>query len=290
MGIVESSSLDQQFFGFRIYKLFDEGPLKQTGVCELEDFIIPPEDIVTNSVPFTDFIKQNLNSSVTFRVFNLRRRNFKEISVVPRTDWGDGKHGALGASVRYENYVSAHKNILRVLKTNENSLARNMNLVAGEDFIIALRPQDEDILSLNSNLQKDPLTNFKTILKENMNKNVEFYIYNEKKGSRIEKVLLQNNDKNEILGCDVGYGKLHEFPKTIDILSAEAFCREENKNETALISENETKLLTIQGLKEDVLLDQTDILISNLNNNEHSQNMAELEEKFQKDEKNKDIF
>ena len=235
MGIVESSSLDQQFFGFRIYKLFDDGPLKKTGVQELEDFIIPPEEIINNSLPFTDFIKENLNNSITLRVFNLRKRNFSEITVVPNNNWGDGKHGALGASVRYENYASAHKNILRVLKTNENSLASKMQLIPGEDFIIALRPQDEDILTLNSNLQKDPLTIFKTILRENMNKNVEFHIYNEKKRARVEKVLLQVNDTNEILGCDVGYGKIHEFPKTVDVLPVNRQDMDSNKNEINIV-------------------------------------------------------
>ena len=124
MGIVESSTLDQQYYGFRIYKLFDDGPLKKTGVNELEDFIIPPEEIILNNVPFTDFIKQNLNTPITLRVFNLRNRNFKEISVTPNIGWGDGFHGALGASVRYENYVNADQNILRVISINENSFAQ----------------------------------------------------------------------------------------------------------------------------------------------------------------------
>jgi len=214
MGIVESSSLDQQYFGFRIYRLFDEGPLKKTGVCELEDLIIPPEDIVLNSVPFSDFIKQSIDKEITLRVFNLRRRNFKEITVTPTTNWGDGKHGALGASVRYENYVSAHKNILRILKVNENSLAQKIELIPQEDFIIAIRPENEDIISLNSNLNKDPLTIFKAIIKDYLGKNIEIFIYNEKLGARVKKVLLESKENGEIMGCDVAYGKIHEFPKS----------------------------------------------------------------------------
>ncbi len=235
MGIVESSSLDQQYFGFRIYRLFEDGPLKKTGVLELEDFIIPPEEIVHNSVPFTDFIKQSINKEITLRVFNLKRRNFKEITVTPTTNWGDGKHGALGASVRYENYVSAHKNILRVLKVNENSLAQTIELIPGEDFIIALRPENEDIISLNSNLNKDPLTIFKTIIRDFLRKNIDIYIYNEKLGARVKRVLLETKENGEIMGCDVAYGKIHEFPKSGESLSIMENNRDKSQENSNLV-------------------------------------------------------
>ena len=78
--------------------------------------------------------------------------------------------------MRYENYVSAHKNILRVLKVNENSSAQMIELIPGEDFIIAIRPENEDIISLNSNLNKDPLTIFKTIIKDYLGKNIDIYL------------------------------------------------------------------------------------------------------------------
>lgn len=259
MGIVESSSLDQQYFGFRIYRLFDDGPLKRTGVCELEDFIIPPEDVVYNSIPFTDFIKQSINKEITLRVFNLKRRNFKEIQVTPSTNWGDGKHGALGASVRYENYVSAHKNILRVLKVNQNSLAHMIQLIPGEDFIIALRPENEDIISLNSNLNKDPLTIFKTIIKDCLGKNVDIYIYHEKLGARVKRVLLECKENGEIMGCDVAYGKIHEFPKSGEgssILENNRDKTEENSN--LIIPSNES-------------VKQDEAVVSNENNHKSQQ-------------------
>ena len=292
MGIVESSSLDQQYFGFRIYRLFDEGPLKKTGVRELEDFIIPPEDIVLNSVPFTDFIKQSIDKEITLRVFNLKRRNFKEITVTPTTNWGDGKHGALGASVRYENYVSAHKNILRVLKVNENSLAKKIELITEEDFIIAIRPENEDIISLNSNLNKDPLTIFKAIIKDYLGKNIEIFIYNEKSGAKIKKVLLESKENGEIMGCDVAYGKIHEFPKSVETLSIVDNNRDitkENIASTILHSEqvkqDESPLsiennLNIQQIntqtEEDHKSSQDNILQHNVVHNDHKEIHNEL--------------
>ena len=69
-----------------------------------------------------------------------------------------------------------------------------MNLISGDDFIIAVRPKVEDISSLNSYSQKDPFTNFKTILRENMGKNVDFFNFNEKTGARTLRVFLENKD------------------------------------------------------------------------------------------------
>jgi len=150
--------------------------------------------------------------------------------VKPSQNWGEGKHGALGASVRYENYMNAHKNLLRVLTVNEGSLAQKIGLKPIEDFIIALRPENEDIVSLNAP-NKDPLTYFKAILKENVGKNIEFFIYSEKHGPRSEKIMLEVRDNGEIMGCDIGYGKIHEFPKIPDVILKTNQEPEEKKQE-----------------------------------------------------------
>jgi len=71
-----------------------------------------------------------------------------------------------------------------VLKIKENSLAKQINLISNEDFIIALRPTKDEIISLNGNFQKDPLTLFKEILKDNVGEEIEMFIYNDKKRTK----------------------------------------------------------------------------------------------------------
>jgi hypothetical protein len=215
MGATEShSSLDEKYYGFRVYKVAENGPLAKAGVRELEYFIIPPSEVFSNRVPFYEYVRQNANKQITLNIYSLARRYFYNLDIIPTDDWTPSKdQGYLGASVRYENWSTADRLLLRVLRVNENSIAhKKLNLTPQEDFIIALRPDGEDIITLNKD-SLDPLTMFTNILNLYKNKPIEFFIYNCKRGGRNVKITIDE----ESLGCDVAYGKLHEFPKLVEI-------------------------------------------------------------------------
>lgn len=214
MGITESTVLDEKYFGFRVYKLIEGGPLHNAGVKELEDFIIPPKAVFENRIPFYEFIRLNQNKALDLQIYSLSKRIFYDINITPNLEWSpEGKsEGYLGAGVRYENWKTASTNLLRVVKVKNNLPAHLvLNLIPNEDFIIALRPAGKDIFSLNKD-HSDPLTLFTECIKEWVNTEVEFYIYNIKNGARYVKLILEMHN-GEILGCDVAYGKLHEFPR-----------------------------------------------------------------------------
>jgi hypothetical protein len=217
MGASESSSLDEKYFGFRIYKVIPGGPLEQSGVRELEDFIIPPQEVFQSKIPFYDYIRNNANKQVSLNIYSVSRRVFRNLTITPNNNWGNQTEGFLGASVRYENWFTAHQGLLRVIKVRENSLSQlKLNLKEREDYIIALRPENHDIITLNKE-DLDPLNLFTDLISQNINKQVEFFIYNLKTGGRNCKILLEKNSQGEVLGCDVAYGKLHEFPKVSSI-------------------------------------------------------------------------
>jgi hypothetical protein len=216
MGITESTVLDEKYFGFRVYKLVQGGPLQSAGLKELEDFIIPPKEVFESKMPFYEFIKLNQNMPLNLQIYSLTRHIFYDITITPNLEWNaEGKaEGYLGAGVRYENWKTASTNVLRVVKVKSNQPAHLiLNLIPNEDFIIALRPTGKDIFSLNKD-HSDPLTLFTECIKEWVGSEVEFYIYNIKNGARHVKINLESNN-GEILGCDVAYGKLHEFPRII---------------------------------------------------------------------------
>jgi hypothetical protein len=205
MGIVESN-IDNNCYGYRIYKLFKGGPLEKAGLKEFEDFIIPPHDF--QDFNLKDFLNKNHNTAIQLKVYNLSIRNFYKVSVVPMT-LEVGNKLSLGATVVYENYLTAMTNVLQVLKVNESSLARKIGLTC-EDYIIGIKPQRAEIIPLNSK-DTDPFTLFTNILQDNLKKTVEIYVYNIKEGGRSLSIHLDRKD-NEILGCQVGYGVSYEFP------------------------------------------------------------------------------
>jgi hypothetical protein len=210
MGAAESSLIDDKLFGFRVYKIAEGGPLHSAGVRELEDFLIPAQEVFNSKIPFYEYVKKNSSKKIDLNIYSLLKRHFYTIQIIPNLEWSPNRdQGHLGASVRYENWSTADRCLLRVVKVREFSPAdKKLGLVAGEDFIIALRPENEDILTLNKDFT-DPLTIFTNYLSLYINKNVEFFIYNCNKGSRHVTILLEE----EVLGCDVAYGKLHEFPR-----------------------------------------------------------------------------
>ena len=218
MGITESHILEEKYYGFRVYKLNPRGPLAKAGIKELEDFIIPPPEVLENKMPFYEYVKVNANKVVNFSVYSTAKRCFYNMDVTPNNTWGEANDGYLGASVRYENWSTSHSNLLRVLSVKPGSNAEKLNLIPMEDYIIALRPENKDIITLNNDAT-DPLTLFMKIVSDNIGNNVEFFIYNCKTGSKNARIQLGDKERrnDEVMGCDVAYGKLHNFPKLVEI-------------------------------------------------------------------------
>jgi hypothetical protein len=146
------------------------------------------------------------------------KRHFNDVKVTPNNEWSPNKdQGYLGASVRYENWATADKFLLRVTRVLDNSPAqKKLGFTPLEDFIIAIRREDEDIITLNKD-NIDPLTAFSNLLSVYKGQNVEFFIYNCNRGARNVKI----NIDFDTLGCDVAYGRLHEFPRLIQAKNAE---------------------------------------------------------------------
>jgi hypothetical protein len=217
MGVSESTP-DPKLMGFRIYKVSPHGPLWKKDVKPIEDFLIPPDEIQTKKIPFYEWVKKNANQSISLNFYSLRKRHFYTLDVTPCDDWCPDKNGGfLGACVRYENWSTADSALVRVLKVSKGSLAEKIGLISQEDFIVAIRPEGEDIISLNKS-DVDALTIFTNLLGIYRGKNIELFVYNTKTGAKYVNL----NFDSETLGCEVAYGKLHEFPKLMKLQETQA--------------------------------------------------------------------
>jgi hypothetical protein len=208
MGVEQQkfSSSKLKNFGYRIYKLKKDGILFNLGLKELEDFIIPPENLINKNLSFIDWLKLNKDNKITLRIFSILKRNFRTIEINNNND------KILGATIRFENYINAIKKVLHVIKIKENSFSQLiLKLEENNDYLIAIKPEKDDILSLNSKNDITPLDLFTEMIKFNIGKECEFYIYNSKNGARFVKCKIPDDEFFE-LGCNVAYGKIHEFP------------------------------------------------------------------------------
>ena len=227
MGINESITIDEKNFEFRLYKVFPNGPLDKVGLKEIENFLIPPEEIYKRQIRFSDYIQENADKKLKLNIYSILKRNFFQVEI-QLNKYGD-KNGILGGTIRYENFYNAHKKILHVIKVKENSFAKNyLNLEELNDYIITLKPEDSDFQPLNGSYE-NPIDAFSNIIKNNIGKKCDFYIYNKNMGARVINVNIPNDEMFEI-GCDVAFGKLHEFPLDNSVISKDNYNDNYNDN------------------------------------------------------------
>lgn len=210
MGINESLKANHKDYGFRIYKLVPGFPLDNANLKIIEDFLIPSEEIFKEKITFYDWIKKKAGTKIKTQIYNLRERRIKEVELEVKPE--GTKEGFLGGSVKLENMYTAIKKVLHVIKVKPNSFSdKCLGLVAGEDYLIAMRAVKEEIFTLNQNNDNNPHELFRNVIKINIGKTCEFYIYNKFKGGRCVTAKIDNDDFFE-MGCDVAFGRIHQFP------------------------------------------------------------------------------
>lgn len=226
MGGLEGGQSSISQFGFRIYTIIKDGPLDKAGAKEIIDFIIPPNEVLLQQKTFKDWILSIADKTIRIKIYSLLNRNFKMIEV--KTNKADSKEGILGAGVKYENFENADKRLLHITSVVENSFAQNkLGLIPNDDYIIAVKGKNTRIISLN-NEEYDPLEILNLMINNNKGNDLLFYIYNKQSGTRSVEVNIENKD-DFILGCDVAYGALHEFPHE----------QNENENINEIVNEKE---------------------------------------------------
>jgi hypothetical protein len=203
------SPINPYQYGFRIYHLLKNGPLEKIGCKSLSDFIIPPPDLIPKKINFIDYLKINAGKEIKLTIFSLLSRKSKIISI--KCNEKNSNDGIIGASVNFENFVNAHKNVLHITKVKEYSFASvELKLKENEDFIIAVKPKEHEIISLNQE-NCDPLTVLGNIVQANKGNECEFFIYNRRNGGR--SVVTKIGESSDFkVGIEAAYGALHEFP------------------------------------------------------------------------------
>ena len=255
MGVFEETSSNITQYGFRVYKLIKDGPLDKAGIKEITDFIIPPNEVLFQKNTFKDWIISIADQTIKIKIYSLLTRNFKIVEV--KTNKSDSKDGILGASVKFENFENADKKLLHVTSVLENSFAKNkLGLNTNDDYIIAVKGKNTSVISLN-NEQYTPLEILNNVISNNKGNDLIFYIYNIKNGARTVEVNIEN-DNNFILGCDVAYGALHEFPKEKVEIVEEII--KENKNEKNVINNEDKKEEKKVIEKEKIKKEEKDII------------------------------
>ena len=172
---------EHEHYGFRIYSVFENSPFSELSFSPLADFIIPPSNTNEEKYPFFQFIHDNEGKEVELTLLNYLTGHQRTVKVTPskRPD----SDSLLGLKVRQEILEKAWVNVIQVTEIDEESLAEEIGLKAGE-FITGLKRNDTDIISL-SYFKKEELKEFVVeFLFESENEFVTLYVINVEKEGR----------------------------------------------------------------------------------------------------------
>jgi len=214
MGIDESSEkskYEEKFYAYRIYKIYNKSPLKSYDIKELSDFILPPKEIYERKITIKQYIDEKINQKVKLKIFSLSTRKAIEVEIIVNKN--ENKDEIFECLVNYENINTAHFKLLHIMEIKKGSFSHeNLLLTENLDYLIGIRTLNDGIFySINNDAFTELIACFINILNQNKGKECEFYIFNSKRGAKLITTKIPNNN-NFSLGCDVAYGKAHEFP------------------------------------------------------------------------------
>ena len=285
---MENSSQDSKKYAYRIYTIIKNGPLDKSGANELTDFIIPPDEVITNQITFEEWVQTHSNQEIILSFYSLLTKKFRDLKI--KTNPLGSKEGVLGVSVQRENWTVANKKILHIISVNEDSFAqKELGLIPFEDYIVGVKCKSSPIIPLNND-DFSPLEILGEVIRKNKGNPVKFYIYNRIKGPRDITATI-GDDYYFTLGCDGAFGALHMFP-SIDMENAEQNNAELNNDSNIKESKEEKDIEDIKE-KIEIIKDKNENNINkieenklvkdnasdNNNNNLNQENIEEINNK-----------
>lgn len=198
-------SLLIQKVGYRVLGVQAQSPSSYCGLVSFFDFIVAANGIPlkTLDTTFISIIKASEDKPLTLTVYNYKNHSVRDVVMVPSRRWPG--EGMLGATIRFDTFEDAEEQLIHVLEVEENSPAEIAGLQPGEDYLLGTAEKtfkDSDVLFQE--------------LKQNLDRPVEFYVYNSISDEVRVVVIMPTEDwgGEGILGASVAHGFLHKLPQS----------------------------------------------------------------------------
>eukprot|EP01038_Epipyxis_sp_PR26KG_P005141 gene5141-7160_t len=203
MGNSNNSVELEQKVGYRVLGVQPNSPASRGGLVSFFDFIVQANGIPLRSLDttFIELIKASEDKPLPLTIYNCKNHSIREIILVPSRNWPG--EGMLGVTIRFDCYHDAEEHMCHVLEVEANSPADLAGLQPHKDYLLGTAEKvfkDTEILN--------------TELLENIDKPVEFYVYNVEADEVRVVVIMPTRDwgGEGILGANVAHGFLHGLP------------------------------------------------------------------------------
>jgi len=189
--------------GFHILRVKPNSPGSQAKLKAYFDFIVGVNDKPVRKEDFVGILHEYLNKPLRMTMLNIQDDTMRNVELTPSSTWSENENELLGVSILFCEVKSAKELVWHIMEVLPNSPASTAGLRPFTDFIVG---------STASIFQESE--DFFTLVRTNMNKPLEFFVYNTESDD-IRMVTLTPNRNwggSGSLGCNVAYGILHRIP------------------------------------------------------------------------------
>ncbi|KAL5032717.1 hypothetical protein BDEG_20797 [Batrachochytrium dendrobatidis JEL423] len=196
----DDQDMSGETHGYHVMQVVPNSPASKAGLEIFFDYITHVNGLRLDREPIVlaSQLRSNIGKPVNLVVYSSKTLGARNVTVVPEKN----DYGILGCSVRFCDFGDVHDHIWHIIEVHANSPAEIAGLREKSDYIIG---------TPNTTLEEKD--DFYNLVKKHANIPLQLYVYNSDSDSIREVLIVPNNDWDGegLLGCDVGYGRLHRI-------------------------------------------------------------------------------
>ncbi|KAF9359151.1 Golgi reassembly-stacking protein 2 [Mortierella sp. AD094] len=199
MGNTTSGEEGRHRLGYHVLRVKDDSPAYRAGIRPFFDYIVAINGVRLNteSTYLQDQMLINEDKPVMLDIYSTREQAGRRVEMIPTKNWGDGKGGLIGCSIRFCMFDAVNDVVWHILDVAHGSPAEKAGLCAHTDYVIGtpygIMRGEGDLYDL---------------VEDNIGEPLRLHVYNSEMDHVREIVIIPNEEwgGDGLLGCDVGYG------------------------------------------------------------------------------------
>ncbi|KAF9571554.1 Golgi reassembly-stacking protein 2 [Mortierella alpina] len=211
MGNATSGEEGRHRLGYHVLRVKDYSPAYRAGIRPFFDYIVAINGVRLNTegTYLQDQMRANEDRPVMLDIYSTREQAGRRVEMTPTRNWGDGKGGLIGCSIRFCMFDAVNDVVWHILDVAHGSPAERAGLCAHSDYVIGtpygIMRGEGDLYDL---------------VEDNIGEPLRLHVYNSETDHVREIVIIPNEEwgGEGLLGCDVGYGYLHRLPRQGSII------------------------------------------------------------------------
>mmetsp|Transcript_1567 Transcript_1567/g.3664 ORF Transcript_1567/g.3664 Transcript_1567/m.3664 type:complete len:563 (-) Transcript_1567:232-1920(-) len=199
--------------GYRVLAIQENSPACREGIVPFFDFIVEANGagLQQEDGTFVQTIRAFENKPLTITLFNIKCKQLRQLSFVPRRGWGGD--GLLGLTIKFDSFKDADDKVIHILDVVQGSPAAEAGLQPHTDYLLgtpytAFADVDE-LFDLVSEVAAEN--------EFSKPRGIDVFVYSTATDT-VRRIVLTPRSGwggSGVLGCGIGFGYLHRLPRSV---------------------------------------------------------------------------